>query len=530
MTDEHPQTGFAFILFLSAITGYISLSQEILLIRTISFATGSRPETFGYLLGFFLFGIAFGALIGKKACEKDVSHPAFIAVALYFSAIIFYFSLPLMGALYVHGAAFTKTFFYLCSGGVSFMSGGIFPVLCHHGIRSKYSGLSLSWIYLANIIGATIGPLVTGFILLNRYPLDQNFLALTLFTLLIAAVVGCVSSGNKTIKRIFLPGVILSIAALSFIHYGIYAHIIEKIYYKEEYALKKPFKYLSQNRSGILAVEEDKFYGDILYGDGAYDGRFNLDPVLNSNYIRRTYMIAAFHKNPKKVLAIGMGSGSWANVIANYSPVEKLVIVEINPDYLKLIEKYPTNASILKDPRVRVNIDDGRRWLNRHGEKFDLIVMNTTLNWRNQITNLLSREFLQICQKHLKSGGVLYYNSTHSPYVPYTASHVFNHVTIYGNFVAASDSPFSLSPPQIEENLLKFQENGKPVFLKNEASASIFSRMARSDISDKANIFRKVKGLRQITDDNMATEFKNPYQGIYDPRRSWFVLFKKIFG
>ena len=33
--------------------------------------------------------------------------------------------------------------------------------------------------------------------------------------------------------------------------------------------------------------------------------------------------------------------------------------------------------------------------------KFDLILMNTTFHWRYYATNLLSRDFLELCQKHL---------------------------------------------------------------------------------------------------------------------------------
>ena len=45
----------------------------------------------------------------------------------------------------------------------AFLLGSIFPVLCHFGIRSDTAvGLSLSGIYMANILGSTAGPLITG--------------------------------------------------------------------------------------------------------------------------------------------------------------------------------------------------------------------------------------------------------------------------------------------------------------------------------------------------------------------------------
>src|SRR5438093_232966 len=99
-----------------------------------------------------------------------------------------------------------------------------------------------------------------------------------------------------------------------------------------------------------------------------YDGNFNVEPWLDSNGITRAYLIAALHPNPRSVLEIGLASGSWSRVVTACEPVEKLTAIEINPGYLKLIEHYPEQATLLRDPRRTIYIDDGRRWLLRHAE------------------------------------------------------------------------------------------------------------------------------------------------------------------
>ena len=72
------------------------------------------------------------------------------------------------------------------------------------------------------------------------------------------------------------------------------------------------------------------------------------------------------HPLPKHVLMIGLASGSWAQVIANDKDVEDETIVEINPGYLPLIGKQPEVESLLRNPKVHIVIDDGRRWLVAH--------------------------------------------------------------------------------------------------------------------------------------------------------------------
>jgi spermidine synthase len=236
------------------------------------------------------------------------------------------------------------------------------------------------------------------------------------------------------------------------------------------------------------------------------------DPLLNSNLIDREYMVAALHPDRKEVLEIRLSSGSWARVVANHTGVERLTIVEINPAYEDVLRHYPEIASLLDDPKVVVHYDDGRRWLNRNPDrKFDFILLNMTFHWRDQAKNLLSDEFLRLCPAHLKEGGVFFYNTTQSEDVAYTAAQVFRYVARYANFVAASDRPFPDSTAQKRRNLLRFEQNGRPVFAEEDpALREVLDKLAASDLSDRAEALRRQEGLWHIRDDNMAPEFKHP--------------------
>jgi hypothetical protein len=156
-----------------------------------------------------------------------------------------------------------------------------------------------------------------------------------------------------------------------------------------------------------------------------------------------------------------------------------------------------------------------------------MIVANTTFHWRNFATLILSEEFLRICKRHLKLGGIVYYNTTWSDDVYFTASQVFKHVVRYDSFVAASDSPFVMNYEAKVQNLTKFQINGRPIFdMANPEMNKLLHELASGDLSDRAEEIRSRRGLLSITDDNMATEFKRIYnksrwQELYDPEKSW---------
>jgi len=279
-----------------------------------------------------------------------------------------------------------------------------------------------------------------------------------------------------------------------------------------------PFRHLVENRSGVLAVSQN----GTVFGGGTYDGVFNVDLVHDLNGLVRVYALSSFDRAPRHVLMIGLASGSWAQVVANHPKVEDLTIVEINPGYLKIIPQYPEVASLLSNPKVTIVVDDGRRWLLAHPDrKFDLIVMNTSFNWREHMSNLLSVQFLQLARRHMTPGGILYYNTTFSPEVLLTGATVFPYALRVVNFLAVSDAPIVVDPEELAQTLREYQIDGRPVLNPDRPGDSDrlneMIAMARRFNSvpsfenpsmEYANSIRaRYRGARIVTDDNMGTEW-----------------------
>lgn len=496
--------------FLSLIfIGYIALSQEIIWYRLIGFSSEGRPQVFGILLTAFLVGIALGSLRAKKICESTQDPYPWLIRALLLATLAFYLATP--GVAFV--SALTSkttgpTFAYLLTAVAAYYTGGMLPMLIHIGVNNQKqnSAMAMSWLYFANIIGATLGPLMTGFILLEYFTLEQNVVILSALTLLFLIILLIVIPKERSYKW-KISGLVTAGIVGAFISHGVlfetYLERIQNAQWKNV-----PFKYKLENRAGIITVESGSM--DTIYGGGIYDGRFNTDLTNPRNGIDRAYMLPVLHRSPKKVLEVGLSSGSWAKVITRYAPLESLSIVEINKGYPQIIKNYPEIAEILNNPKVKLYYDDGRRWLRNHPEEqFDFILMNTTFHWRSNATNLLSKEFLELCKRHLKPGGVIYYNTTGSKDVILTASHVFKHVTQYSNFVAASDMPFDMSKEEKIQNLKMFlDENGRAFYDLNADYQKAMIRLADVKLLELQDSIRLNKSLQLITDDNMAVEFK----------------------
>lgn len=488
--------------------GFIALSQEILWFRILSFMTGGKPQTFGLVLTATLCGIACGALQANRLCDKRTDMAGPLSKTLLFAAAVFYLSVPALGFLAMGlGAAVAVLAAYCLIGLVAYASGLIFPLLIQAADASKADTLlRVSLLYFANIIGASVGPLFTGFLMLNWISLKQAVLVLTFLTVLTSIIVAIVAKSNpkeKKVQLIWIAG--FALLMVLFQPY-LFSNYLEKLQFDGPQEL--PFKHVVENRSGIITVTRGSPV-DTIYGGGVYDGGFNINPVANSNGIDRAYMLAALHRQPVNILEIGLSSGSWTKVIASYSPLKRLTVVEINSGYHQLLGFYPEIAQVLNNAKVSLVYDDGRRWLLANPDmKFDFILMNTTFHWRSNASSLLSREFFELCKEHLTAGGVIYFNTTGSMDAAMTAGMTFRYVTQFRNFVAASDSPFDMTTEERRANLMRFTDDkGAPIFLKDAEHENVGARLAAQDLHDMRNEIVNTKGLHLITDDNMYVEY-----------------------
>jgi len=241
----------------------------------------------------------------------------------------------------------------------------------------------------------------------------------------------------------------------------LFAGFYERLLFKEKYPQGYRFYQTSETKSGVVNVTPE----GVVFGGGIYDGRYSIDITHDTNGIARAYFLSCVHSDPQDVLMIGFASGSWSQVIANNSQVRHVTVVEINPGYFELVKKHPAEAAVLRDPKVDIVIDDGRRWLVRSPDrKFDVIVMNTTYNWRAHATNLLSADFLAMLRNHLKPGGIIYYNTTESEDVQATGVRVYPYGLRVANMIMISDSPISIDKERWRKSLVSYRIDGWPIF------------------------------------------------------------------
>jgi spermidine synthase len=516
--SEASPISFPAAIVIAGVAGFISLGYEIVWYRLFSFTTGGLVKSFAFLLGAYLAGIAGGSLITNRVCKRTTSQQTsirFLAATVFGANFLGFLVGPALFNSVLHVSyLWTLVPIGLAAAGL----GAVFPMLCHISIPpDRSAGARMSYVYLSNIAGSALGSYLTGFVLMDLLPLRYVTVVLTLLGLILGVVLLLRVQLKRTTFILSAAGAFVGALFVVQAPEFLFHHMYEKMLLKKSYVPAAGFAGVVETRSGVISVTTD----GMVFGGGIYDGRFSVDLVNDANGIERPFALSYFHPNSREVLMIGLSSGSWAQVIANNPRVEHLTIVEINPGYLRLIQHNEMVASLLRNSKVHIDIDDGRRWLIRNRErKFDAIVMNTTHHWRANSSNLLSVEFLQLIREHLNPAGVHFYNTTGSDEVMATGVRVFPFGMRLVNFMVVSDTALQLDAQRWRDVLLQYRIDGKPVFDMSQEYdrrrlnevLQLTATMDRAlptpfTLESADHIRARTSNARIITDDNMGTEW-----------------------
>ncbi|HEY2808177.1 MAG TPA: hypothetical protein VGI91_05250 [Steroidobacteraceae bacterium] len=485
------------------------MSQEILWIRFAGFAYLGIPQVLGVVLCFYLAGIALGAHIGKRWCvdRKDLYQ---LASQVLFLSAAFDLASPwvVTASMQANQALGAAALLPVLVGTAMFKS-TLFPVA--HYLGSDKSGpqvgSSVSKVYFSNIAGSTLGPLLTGFVLLQVFSLQQCFELMAALT----AGVGWLCSLQSRRQLTVVPIAIVLACALSLLlpmrlmtlligaarrDGGVVTHLVE-------------------NRFGVVHTVSHPGEADTTFGGNVFDGKIAVNFANDENGIYRVFVLAALQPQTHRVLTIGLATGAWATALLEFPQIERVDAVEINPGYLRIIPDYPPVSMILSDPRMHIHIDDGRRWVRRNpGARFDLIVANTTWHWRAYSSLLLSRDFVSICRTHLLPGGIFTYNTTFSADAYETVAREFLHAYKLGTFVVGSDRELVLTEAGLLETLKAMSINGRPLIDPSDTRVTKHVHDAVASFEPYSTFRPKMVAASDrepepITDQNLVGEYRH---------------------
>jgi spermidine synthase len=187
----------------------------------------------------------------------------------------------------------------------------------------------------------------------------------------------------------------------------------------------------------------------------------------------------SFAPQNKNVLIIGYGTGDTTKTILNMKSVQKVTVIELNQTLMKNVIKIPVIQKELSDNRINLIIEDGRRFLLRDNEKYDLILIDPIRTTTSYSNNLYSLQFFLLASQHLKPDGVFMAWLDEKMVLPKTINTAFKHIRMYRFFVLASNAPlikdhrkyqdliFNSSADE-QQGFLRLKEEHKDLYLGDE--------------------------------------------------------------
>jgi spermidine synthase len=116
----------------------------------------------------------------------------------------------------------------------------------------------------------------------------------------------------------------------------------------------------------------------------------------------------AYNPGARDVLYIGLGAGSSEKRLWRDFPEARITVVELDPVVVDVAHRY--FAVPEDDPRLQIEVGDGRQYLVRSDDRWDVIVVDAF--FADAIPfHLVTREFLELARSRLAPGGAIVTNA-----------------------------------------------------------------------------------------------------------------------
>ena len=153
-----------------------------------------------------------------------------------------------------------------------------------------------------------------------------------------------------------------------------------------------------------IAVVEDDDSRYLRFDSSFQSGMYKDDPFRTRfEYADYLQLPLAYRPGTRKILYVGLGGGSAPKRTWRDFPATQIEAVELDPEVVDVAYEY---FELPRDPRLQVEVEDGRRFIAANGGPWDAIVIDAF--YSDSIPfHLATREFLELARSRLTPGGTV---------------------------------------------------------------------------------------------------------------------------
>jgi spermidine synthase len=399
------------------LSGALMLALEVVWFRFLLLTRDGTSLIFAVMLAVVLAGIAVGGLTAALLFRRDDRAYRWLRHVIAASAalvVLTYWGYDLFSVY--NDRQDTSTSAFIC-----FATFLMFPVAALSGIAftmvnravkgnvgssARTAGIATFF----NTIGAMLGSLFAGFILLPMVGMELSFFLIAASYSLVAFLVPAETGTAGSAKLSGRGLVATAFACLVLFPFG----LMQRTYFSPEIAWL-PNHTLVTAREGL--VETVRYYRRDLLGEPKYyrlltNGHsMSATSTAAKRYMKLyVYLPLALNADTRDALLISYGVGTTAKALTDSRGLQSIDVVDISEDILDLSNViYPGDGNPLRDERVRVHVEDGRFFLNTTSRRYDLITSEPPPPDHAGVVNLYSQEYFELIRGRLNPGGYASY-------------------------------------------------------------------------------------------------------------------------
>jgi len=419
LPSEAPETAALpppVIYLIAFIAGAIVMSFEMLGSRYLNPSFGSGIYTWASLISTVLGALTLGYFIGGWLADRHPSVTVLggtVLIGSLYMLVLAAFAQPMLEAV-LAGIDDVKLGSLVASMAILLFPATFFGMYSPFAIRlmlrsPAHSGRVSGAVYGISTIGSIVGTLGTTFFLLPS--MGTRALTLSLGAIGVVAALVLVALPWLTRRPSAKAGFAMIALLLCF---GADARAQALVDDAARAALmKRPDGQIARIETEFNDIFITKRRNEITmsfqlkgwdYTESVTDLR---DPdALPVHYTRFMPLALAYPEKIERVLMIGLGGGSISTYLGRAMPDLTIDTVEIDAGVINAAKRY---FGILETPKVKYISADGRVFLNRNKQTYDLILLDA-FHGGYVPFHLLTKEFYTLIKQRLAPGGAVAFN------------------------------------------------------------------------------------------------------------------------
>ena len=394
------------VCWLAFTSGFVVFLLEVSWFRSLRAALQSKTESFALILASFLIALSLGAALAPKLRARA---PMVLGILLPVAGLAVLCATPAVDSFDIWAG---REVFFRWISADNMLGAGLIRLallLCPVLVPVTLIGMLFPWLlvehesttgtgrlYAVNTMGAVSGSLAAGFILLPSLGATRtSWLAGGL--LFLAGMMW--KRTPRNLGAVAAAGILGLLVTLRF--GAPEARLrVQGIFAQSFYDLK----YVAEGPDSTVWVARHPGTGALNL---VIDGCPATAEGPGTSYMAwMGHLPALAVPELRNALVIGFGTGQTAHAVRQHSP-EVLSAVDINATVFEAARFFESNHGVLDDPRVHAVVMDGRAYLRRHQEQYDLVTLEPMPPNFSGSNNLYSREFYDLIRPRLAPAGVV---------------------------------------------------------------------------------------------------------------------------